>query len=122
MLRSVMGHLGMIQYPVSHNLRPFNSLSRDHRLFLSVGREGTERAFNSLSRDHQRAELRRMNLLALILSTPSLGITLTIARNDEPLVERFQLPLSGSLIRQDLAMLESVKLSFQLPLSGSRSG
>jgi len=55
MLRSVMGHLGMIQYPVSHNLRPFNSLSRDH------ARTGPERRLKN-SR----------------LSTPSLGITLGI--------------------------------------------
>jgi len=60
----------------------FNSLSRDHALGLHRMDQLPERTFNSLSRDHRKGQ-KLLNRL-MILSTPSLGITVKCGADDAP--------------------------------------
>ena len=79
--------------------------SQDFQLPLSGSREGArsgvapepDRTFNSLSRDHVEVEVGKKARKAVMLSTPSLGITKKRRSDGERRrLSRFQLPLSGS--------------------------
>ena len=146
MLRSVMGHLGMIQYPVSHNLRPFNSLSRDHFKRRPIiyplaphGRLSTpslgitlgitpfahcmaawmkELSTPSLGITRGAAEGR--GAAGIKLSTPSLGIT----RHNSNTYEFEPINYTFNSLSRDHRIAGRYKrgaqgLYFQLPLSGS---
>ena len=136
----------MIQYPVSHNLRPFNSLSRDHGitekcpwcdyrscLLLSTPSLGITKtrqtqfrtireAFNSLSRDHQQQRVPASTRLCRY----SASTFNSLSRDHYSEVEaRFNMlvklstPSLGITVQKLRFLSDYHPDDFQLPLSGS---